>query len=200
METRLVAKATTNKSRATKAPKAAKAARAPVSRKGKKPKNTSGLVPFAKGNSGRPKGVKNKFGVRLKEAILEAAEKSGRDGKGKDGAVGYLVWLSRAEPAVFGRMLEKVMPLQVEVADKTDRSLTASEAVARLEERNLPVPPALRSLAEGVAAAVHERQEADYDAELNGEGYEGADRSDLLDEVEDEEDPDEVDTDVDEAA
>jgi hypothetical protein len=141
--------------------------------------NPQNLVPFKKGQEGlgRPKGAKNKFGVRLKEAILAAAEASGRDGKGKDGAVGYLVWLSRAEPAVFGRMLEKVMPLQVDVHDKTDRTLSAQEAVDRLTERGLPVPPALRSLAEGVARAVHERQEEDYDDELDGRGYEGADAS-----------------------
>jgi hypothetical protein len=154
--------------------------KAPKSRKSAKKPNTTGLIPFKKGERriGRQKGTKNKFGVKLKEAILEAAEQSGRDGKGKDGAVGYLVWLSRAEPAVFGRMLEKVMPLQVEVADKTDRTMNAAEAIEKLEARGLPVPPALRSLAEGVAFAVHERQEADYDAELNGEGYEGADEID----------------------
>jgi hypothetical protein len=120
---------------------------------------------------GRAKGTKNKLGVRLKEAILEAAEKSGRDGKGKDGAVGYLVWLSRAEPAVFGRMLEKVMPLQVDVKDTTHK-LSAPEAVARLKERGIPVPPALESLAAGVALAVQERQDEDYEDELNGVGSE----------------------------
>jgi hypothetical protein len=124
---------------------------------------------FQKGNPGKKPGTKNKLGVKLKEAILEAAERSGRDGKGTDGAVGYLVWLSRAEPAVFGRMLEKVMPLQLEVKDKTDRVLTAQEAVDRLKERGLPVPPTLMSLARSVGQAVAERQDEDYDAELNGE-------------------------------
>lgn len=152
------------------AKRATKRAKAPPSRKGKKPKNTSGLVPFKKGarQFGRAKGTKNKFGVRLKEAILEAAERSGRDGKGKDGAVGYLVWLSRSEPAVFGRMLEKVMPLQIDVKDKTDR-LSPQEAIDRLRERGLPVPPSLNSLAQSVGRAVVERQEEDYEAELDGE-------------------------------
>jgi len=144
-------------------------ARAPKSRKSQTaPRNTSGLVPFAKGNPGKPKGAKNKFGVKLKEAILEAAERSGRDGKGKDGAVGYLVWLSRSEPAVFGRMLEKVMPLQIDVKDKTDR-LTPAEAIERLRERGLPVPSSLTSLAESVGRAVAERQDEDYEEELNGD-------------------------------
>lgn len=127
---------------------------------------------FKKGERtvGRGKGTKNKFTYKLKEAILEAAELSGRNGKGKDGAVGYLVWLSRAEPAVFGRMLEKIMPMQLEVKDKTDRPMTAQEAVDRLKERGLPVPETLNSLARSVGAAVAERQEEDYEAELNGEG------------------------------
>lgn len=156
-----------------KGPKA-KASKAPVDRRGTG-RNTTGLVPFAKGTGGRAKGTPNKFTTKLKDAILAAAEASGRNGKGKDGAIGYLVWLSRTEPAVFGRLLEKVMPLQIDVKDKTDRTMTAPEAVKRLEERGIPVPPALRSLAENVGIAVTERQDEDYEAELNGEGFEGSD-------------------------
>ena len=152
-------------------------ARAPKSRKAQK-RNTSGLVPFGKGNPGKPKGAKNKFGVKLKEAILEAAERSGRDGKGKDGAVGYLVWLSRAEPAVFGRMLEKVMPLQIDVKDKTDNRYTPAEAIERLKERGLPVPQSLTTLAASVGRAVVERQDEDYEDELGGDGDGDADDAD----------------------
>lgn len=148
-------------------------AKAPPNRRGRKSKTAKNLVPIKPGNPdriGRKKGTPNKFTVKLKEAILEAAERSGRNGKGKDGAVGYLVWLSRAEPAVFGRMLEKIMPMQLDVRDKTDRAMTAQEAVERLKERGLPVPETLNSLARSVGAAVAERQEEDYEAELNGEG------------------------------
>lgn len=134
-------------------------------------RNTTGLKPFAKGNPGKPKGAKNKLGVKLKEAILEAAERSGRDGKGKDGTVGYLVWLSRAEPAVYGRMLEKVMPLQVEMKDTTTK-MSAPEAVAKLRERGLPVPPALDALAKGIAVAHSMQEDQDYEDELNGVGLE----------------------------
>lgn len=100
---------------------------------------------FAKGNPGKPKGAKNKFGLRLKEAILEAAERSGRDGKGKDGTVGYLVWLSRSEPAVYGRMLEKILPMQLEVKDKREQ-YTPEEARQALIDRGLPVPQSLEEL------------------------------------------------------
>lgn len=179
--------------RTTRVKRTSKRVKAPKPQpKGNKGRNTSGLVKFAKGNPGKPKGAKNKFGVKLKEAILEAAEKSGRDGKGKDGAVGYLVWLSRAEPAVFGRMLEKVMPLQVEVKEPTTK-MSAPEAVQALKDRGLPVPPALESLAKGVAVAVATRQDEDYEDELNGVGFE--DETSSLDEEEsdDEEDDDGAD-------
>lgn len=157
------AKAKPATSTKTKTSKRRKSARAPKSRKEQTgARNTSGLVPFAKGNPGKPKGAKNKFGVRLKEAILEAAERSGRDGKGKDGAVGYLVWLSRSEPAVFGRMLEKVMPLQLEVKDER-KTYTPEEAKAALEERGLPVPQSLEDLVVGAVRQHVEQDEGDND-------------------------------------
>jgi hypothetical protein len=167
-----VAKKATAKTVKGRKPKPTKA---PTDRRTQPGRNTTGLVPFQKGAAtGRKPGAKNKFTTKLKDAILAAAEASGSNGKGKNGAIGYLTWLSRAEPAVFGRLLEKVMPLQIDVKDKTDRTMTAPEAVKRLEERGIPVPPALRSLAENVGQAVVHRQEEDYDAELNGEGFEGS--------------------------
>lgn len=154
-----------------KAAKKRSKAKQPKSRKGLKGRNTSGLVPWKKGQPGlgRPKGVKNKLGVLIKEAITEAIARSGRDGKGKDGAVGYFVWLSRAEPAVFGGLIGKVMPLQINVKDKTER-MSPSEAIEHLKERGLPVPDSLNSLAATVGRAHAEREEEDYEAELNGEG------------------------------
>lgn len=145
-----------------------------VKGKGGNPKpNQKGLTKFKKGERrvGRVKGTKNKLGVRVKEAILEAAELSGSDGKGKGGATGYLVWLSRAEPAVFGRMLEKIMPTQLEVKDKTSRAMTPDEAVKRLQERGLPVPPDLLELSSQVGRAVAQRREEDDDVELNNDEF-----------------------------
>lgn len=147
-----------------------KSLRPPQDMRSQKGRNMTGLVPFKKGQKGlgRKPGAVNKFTFKLKEAIMEAAERSGRDGRGKDGAVGYLVWLSRNEPAVFGRMMEKALPTQVEVKDKTDRTMNAKEAVERLRERGLPVPPALVSLARTVGMAVAEAQERADDAALDG--------------------------------
>jgi hypothetical protein len=132
-----------------------------------------GLVPFKKGERrlGRQKGTPNKLGARIKQALEEALEASGRNGKGEGGAVGYFVWLSRSEPAVFGSLIGKILPMQLEVKDKTEK-LTPQEAVERLQDRGLPVPPILMSLATQIGQAVQERQEEDYEDELNGVGSE----------------------------
>jgi hypothetical protein len=119
-------------------------------------------------NSGRVKGARNKTTIMLKDAILKAAELVGHDGRGKDGLVGYLRMLATKERAVYARLLERVLPLQLHVADKTAKTLTAEEAVQRLRERGLPVPPMLIHLAEGVGHALEE----DYEDELNGVGFE----------------------------
>lgn len=137
------------------------------------PRSASGR--FVKGapkppNAGRTKGKRNRTTGLLRDAIIKAADLCGRDGRGTDGAVGYLVWLSRAEPAVFGRLLERVLPMQVEVADKTARTLTASEAVQRLRERQLPVPTALLALAQGSSSVPVDNIADDYRDELSGLG------------------------------
>jgi hypothetical protein len=161
-----------------KAKKAKAKARPPRVKGAAKPKNTSGLVPFKKGERtvGREKGTKNKLGVLIKQAITDALEASGRDGRGKDGAVGYFVWLSRAEPAVFGALVGKVLPMQIDVKDKSDHRYTPEEAIERLKERGLPVPPSLTSLAGAVGRAVIEREnDEDYETELSGEEPEAKD-------------------------
>jgi hypothetical protein len=62
---------------------------------------------------GRPAGAVNKTTKALKEAILEAAELSGRDAKGKDGLVGYLRRVADTDVKAFAGLLGKVLPLQV---------------------------------------------------------------------------------------
>ena len=106
------------------------------------------LKPIQKGErrGGRQKGQQNKITTLLKEAITMAAEKVGSDNKGKDGLVGYLSWLSRKEPAVFGRLLEKLLPYQLTGKDGGPVQLeykTKQELAQRMKERGLPVPPSL---------------------------------------------------------
>ena len=57
---------------------------------------------------GRQKGTPNKVPAQLKEIILEALH-----GAHKDGAVGYLKWLSAEHPPVFGGLVGKVLPMTV---------------------------------------------------------------------------------------
>lgn len=83
-----------------------------ASAKDMQPKRVVGR-PFAKGNPGKPKGAKAKAPTALKEAILLAAELSGRDQKGKDGLVGYLQRVADEDVKAFSALLGKVLPLQI---------------------------------------------------------------------------------------
>jgi hypothetical protein len=49
----------------------------------------------------------------LKEAILMAAELSGRDGKGKEGLTGYLRKVADTDVKAFSSLLGRVLPLQL---------------------------------------------------------------------------------------
>jgi hypothetical protein len=116
-------------------------------------------------NSGRAKGTRNKRTALLKDAILKAATLVGQDGKGKDGLVGYLKMLAIKERAVYSRLLEKVLPMQVHVADDAVTKYTAEEAAQRLRERGLPVPPSLIQLS-STSIAYRLTGEEDYASEL----------------------------------
>lgn len=59
---------------------------------------------------GRPKGMLNKTTTKLKEAILEAAERAG----GKAGLVGYLTTQATKNPAHFMSLLGRVLPLTLD--------------------------------------------------------------------------------------
>ncbi|MGF6430368.1 hypothetical protein [Bradyrhizobium sp. Pha-3] len=126
---------------------------------------------FKKGvkpGSGRAKGTRNRTTTILKDAILEAATRVGHDGKGKDGLVGYLQMLAVREKAVYARLLEKVLPMQLHLENKTAPIFSPAEAVQRLREKHLPVPPPLLRLAEGASRPLAD----DYEDELNGVGSE----------------------------
>lgn len=62
---------------------------------------------------GKKPGTLNKTTKMLKEAIIEAAEAVGEDGKGKAGLVGYLKSVARADKKSFSMLLGKVLPLQL---------------------------------------------------------------------------------------
>lgn len=100
------------------------------------------LVPGA----GRPPGKPNKVTRIVKEALLDAMDESGEDGKGKGGNVGYLKWLSRAEPVAFAALIARIIPQQLQATVGVEHSgtvqhrMTASELEQRLKDRGLPVP------------------------------------------------------------
>ncbi len=74
-------------------------------------KQTFGNLPGP--GPGRPKGQPNKTTQLLKEAIIKAAEAVGEDKSGKDGLVGYCMFLAKDEPKAFAALLGKVLPMQV---------------------------------------------------------------------------------------
>jgi hypothetical protein len=125
--------------------------------------------------AGRKKGQRNRVTIELRHAILEAAALVGRDGRGADGLRGYLQNLAVREKKIFGRLLEKVLPMQLQVEDRTNPQYTAEEAVARLRERKLPVPSSLLALVgpqEGATAIAHtlEDEEFDVDQDADADG------------------------------
>ncbi len=54
---------------------------------------------------GRKRGTPNKATKEYREALIEAANQIGSDGKGKEGLVGYLTVIAIYYPKVFARML-----------------------------------------------------------------------------------------------
>jgi hypothetical protein len=62
---------------------------------------------------GRQKGTPNRVTAMVKDAIVEAAEAVGEDGKGKGKLKGYLSRLAVDEPRAFAGLLGRVIPLQV---------------------------------------------------------------------------------------
>lgn len=77
----------------------------------------NGKVPGSAGKQRPPggsrKGIPNKTTAALKDAILKAAELSGRDKEGKDGLVGYLRRVADEDVKAFSGLLGKVLPMTV---------------------------------------------------------------------------------------
>lgn len=71
---------------------------------------------MAKGvkTGGRKKGVPNKTTQALKDAILLAAAKVGKDGEGEGGLIGYCERLAFHEPKAFCALLGRVLPQDVQ--------------------------------------------------------------------------------------
>ena len=91
-----------------------------------------------KSKVGRPKGAQNKLNRELRELILEAAERLGRDGEGEGGLLGYLMSLGQAAPASFAVLLRAVLPIHINATVTHKPVMTLEEAAAELKARGLP--------------------------------------------------------------
>lgn len=98
-----------------------------------------------RGGPGRPKGSVPKVTIELQKAVLEAAELVGCDGYGTAGARGYLYALAIERPEIFGRLLERVMPVRIsgnmthEHHDRKEYE-TIEELQEAMKARGLPPP------------------------------------------------------------
>ena len=91
---------------------------------------------------GRPKGVPNKTTYLLREAILEACTLLGKDSKGKDGLVGYLMRIGDKNPDLMVQLLGRVLPMQlVGTGEKGEVqvTLTLPQLEERMRQRGLPL-------------------------------------------------------------
>jgi ParB-like nuclease domain len=91
-----------------------------------------------KSKRGRPKGSPNKFSRNLREDLMEATERVGRDGQGELGGVGYLMWLARAEPKSYAMLLRGMLPTELRATVTLKPVLTRDEALAEMRARGLP--------------------------------------------------------------
>lgn len=97
-------------------------------------------------NSGRAKGVPNKVTMLLKEAIPQAIENLGADGKGKDGLIGWLMNVAKKEPVAFLRLVDRLLPYQITGAGGGPVQMTyekKEDIAQRMKERGMPIPKSL---------------------------------------------------------
>jgi hypothetical protein len=84
-------------------------------------------------NAGRRRGARNKVTLALKDAVIEACERLGEDGAGKDGLVGFLMKEATNENnAPFMMLVRAVLPLHVETSVAPRREYQTEEEVRQL--------------------------------------------------------------------
>jgi hypothetical protein len=84
---------------------------------------------------------------KVKEAMINGAIMVGSDNRGRDGLDGYFAFLAWKHPQVFGRLIERVMPTQIEGKLTGDIMTgvyeTYQDVVESLKARGLPPPSSL---------------------------------------------------------
>lgn len=95
----------------------------------KNTKKTLPGIPFKKGNSGRPKGTKNKF-TNLKQMYLDTFEKIEVEGGKKNNTVKTLyTWATRNDKnqGMFYQMISKMLPSSLDVDLRGNITLIMSD-------------------------------------------------------------------------
>jgi hypothetical protein len=99
--------------------------------------------PFKKGQpkiGGRKAGTPNRFSSDVREALLEAVNRLGSDGKGADGMVGYLMRYGDKRPTAVLSLLGRAMPGLVHTQSVVGRQFASYEdARAMLIEAGVPL-------------------------------------------------------------
>ena len=109
--------------------------------------------PFGPNNpppgKGRPRGTINKANKDLKNGLLTAADNLGRlDIDGGGGLIGYLEYLGIYHPKVFGHLLGRLMPLQLN-ADIASASISTVRVISVPENRYLSAEDIARLQGQG---------------------------------------------------
>jgi hypothetical protein len=83
---------------------------------------------------GRPKGARNYFTRNVQEALINAVNRFGEDGRGKDGLEGFFFKMCREEPKSVMTMLQGTMPTRITVERRPKRYPTLDEIRAELAQ------------------------------------------------------------------
>jgi hypothetical protein len=98
---------------------------------------------FDKDNLGRPPGSKNKTTKAMRELVAEAMDKLGADGRGKQGALGFVTAIGKRNPTHL---------LAAAVKMEAAKTVAAPLAQPDLEERYTPEEVAAQLYRRGISA------------------------------------------------
>jgi hypothetical protein len=101
------------------------------------PISFNGGILQARNGGGRPAGVENKVPRSIKDAVRQAMQLHGSDGKGKDEMVGYMLDLATNHKHLFVSLVRRILPLQlkaeVEPGSLMSRLLQTAQAQRQVQ-------------------------------------------------------------------
>lgn len=78
---------------------------------------------------GRKRGTPNLFSIDYKKALFEAPYRIGQDGNGKNGFVGYFLWICEHHPQIALTISFYIMLLEYAQADTREETLPTKEEI-----------------------------------------------------------------------